>query len=965
MRKLLIALAVLVVIVIGVLAIAPSFLDVNRYHDRIQSELQSRLGRPVTLGNIRASFLPPSLKVKDVNIGEDPQFGPGPFARAQQLNIRVALLPLLRKDVEIQSLSLENPDVELIRNNAGEWNYSTLGKPAAAQQPAAARTQPGAHPGKAEPAQNPAPASKPSSSGSQLSLAHLQIDNGRVHFVDQKNKFQATYENIDVTLNNFEPGKPFDVDATVHVAGKSDQQIHLAGTAGPIGNGLPPFDGTVDLKQISIADLRNISQMAALNGYNGVISGSMKATARDGNLRSQGSLKISDPELNRVALGYPITLDYKMADNNAGVIKIDQGTLHLGPTPITIQGTFNSDAKPPQVDMHVTADNASIAELARLAAAMGVAFNPGMQVKGQMTADITARGTTSAPALQGNLRASSVEVSGGTVKEPVRVPQVNVTLTPTAISTDQFQAQTGGTTLNLQVAAQNYTSPSPMVNAKVQTSNADIAELLSMARAYGISAADGIDGTGHLGLNMTASGPMKNTSAMVFDGSGAIQNASLKTPELAKPLNIRNADIKFSQNSMMLNNLNASLDQTNATGNMSIRDFAAPQVQFALNADKMDLEALQQIVVSSPQPQRHASLDVLPRAYAAVPAPPEPSLLSKATGGGTISIGQLSYDQLLLQNVHSQVALDHGIIHLSPLTSTLYGGQQSGSIVFDTRATPPAVTVSSKLDKVDANQLISSTTSLKQTIYGLLAANANTTFRAASAADVARTLNGTLALDLSNGKIARIDMLNQLASIGRFVNSSLAPSQPFTAVTKMSGNFNVVNGLAQTNNLRIEIPGANLATIGSVNLATNALDLHVTAVLSQALSQKAGGTGIGGFMQTALANKQGELVMPILITGTFDHPSFAPDVQQIAQMKLQNLLPSFGNPGNMTQGLLGAVLGGKNGQQPHGVSGILGAIAGQQQSDPNAAQQQPDQQQQQPNVNDLLNQVLGKKKKKQ
>jgi len=297
--------------------------------------------------------------------------------------------------------------------------------------------------------------------------------------------------------------------------------------------------------------------------------------------------------------------------------------------------------------------------------------------------------------------------------------------------------------------------------------------------------------------------------------------------------------------------------------------------------------------------------------------------------------------------VKSQVALDHGVIRLSPLTSTLYGGQQSGMIVLDTRVTPPAVSVSSKLQKVDANQLISSTTSLKQTIYGLLAANANTNFRASNADEVTRTLSGTLNLDLSNGRIAKIDVLNQLASIGRFLNPGLAPKQAFTAVTKLSGDFNVVNGLAQTNNLRVVIPGANLAATGNINLVSNALDLHVTAVLPKDFSQQVGGTGIGGFMQTALANKNGELVMPILITGTFDHPSFAPDVQQIAQMKLQNMLPSFGNPGNMTSGILGALLGNKNQQQPA-----------------NGNQTQQNQQQANP-LGDLLNQVLQPKKKKQ
>jgi hypothetical protein len=152
--------------------------------------------------------------------------------------------------------------------------------------------------------------------------------------------------------------------------------------------------------------------------------------------------------------------------------------------------------------------------------------------------------------------------------------------------------------------------------------------------------------------------------------------------------------------------------------------------------------------------------------------------------------------------------------------------------------------------------------------------------------------------------------------------------------------------------------------------------MHVTAVLNKALSQQVGGTQIGGFMNTALANNQGELVIPVIVTGTFQHPAVAPDVQQLAQMKLKNLLPTSKNPGQLTSGIIGQILGSKNqgqngGQQPQGgLSGILGAIGGKQkQQQPNTGvtgnQGQPPQAQPTPTPNPLggiLGKVLGGKK---
>jgi len=63
---------------------------------------------------------------------------------------------------------------------------------------------------------------------------------------------------------------------------------------------------------------------------------------------------------------------------------------------------------------------------------------------------------------------------------------------------------------------------------------------------------------------------------------------------------------------------------------------------------------------------------------------------------------------------------------------------------------------------------------------------------------------------------------------------------------------------------------------------------------------------VGGYLNTALANKNGELVLPVIVTGTTNHPKVAPDIQQIAKMKLSGLLNGKGGHG--LGGLLGGIL---------------------------------------------------------
>src|SRR5262249_40051860 len=132
MRKVAITLAVILGLIVIALLVAPAFLDVNRYRDRIQAELQQRLDRPVRLGRLPLRLLPLSFSAENPVIGEAPGFvSSRPFAQADALKVSAALMPLLHGDVQISSLELQRPRIELIRNQQGIWNFSTLGKPAA------------------------------------------------------------------------------------------------------------------------------------------------------------------------------------------------------------------------------------------------------------------------------------------------------------------------------------------------------------------------------------------------------------------------------------------------------------------------------------------------------------------------------------------------------------------------------------------------------------------------------------------------------------------------------------------------------------------------------------------------------------------------------------------------------------------------------------------------------------------
>ena len=132
---------------------------------------------------------------------------------------------------------------------------------------------------------------------------------------------------------------------------------------------------------------------------------------------------------------------------------------------------------------------------------------------------------------------------------------------------------------------------------------------------------------------------------------------------------------------------------------------------------------------------------------------------------------------------------------------------------------------------------------------------------------------------------------------------------------KLDGTLHIVNGVANTDNLVAVLDSGSLSAKGSINLVNQALDLHMTAVLANELSQSVGGSQIGGYLNTALANKKGELVIPVIVTGTLSNPNFAPDAASMAKMKLENLLPTTGNPSSAIEGILGGITGKSTGGQ--------------------------------------------------
>src|SRR5258706_13640149 len=96
-KWLLISLIALGVLLVGALLAVPLLLDSPAMQAYVQQQASHALGRPVKFGGLSIAALPlPSVRLRQLQVAEDPAFGPGPFVTVNEGRMRIRLRPLLQ-----------------------------------------------------------------------------------------------------------------------------------------------------------------------------------------------------------------------------------------------------------------------------------------------------------------------------------------------------------------------------------------------------------------------------------------------------------------------------------------------------------------------------------------------------------------------------------------------------------------------------------------------------------------------------------------------------------------------------------------------------------------------------------------------------------------------------------------------------------------------------------------------------
>jgi len=413
MKRALRILGVVIVIVIVLVVVAPFLIPVNQFRPTIEQKASAALGRQVSVGDLHLSLITGSLAADNLSIADDPKFNNGPFLKAKSIKVGVKLMPLiLSKELNITGITIDNPEVTLIRDQGGEWNYSTFGTSGAKSQ---AGKGPGGKQGQAKAEQSKAEAkteqqasqeqSKSSSAADEFSVEKLNLNNGRIIVGSTKSQKRSTYDKVDLSASNVSLTSKFPVSLTASLPGGGT--LKLEGNVGPFDESnaaLTPVDAKLSINSLNLSSTGFLDPSAGLGG---LLDLNATVVSQNGEAQLSGSAKLSKALLVQGGspASIPADIDFRTKYDlrkNTGVLEPSE--LKIGSAVAHLTGTFQVPAEGMIMHVKVDAQNMPAKDLEAFLPAVGVNMPAGATLQGgTVNANLELTGPTNKLVTTGNV----------------------------------------------------------------------------------------------------------------------------------------------------------------------------------------------------------------------------------------------------------------------------------------------------------------------------------------------------------------------------------------------------------------------------------------------------------------------------------------------------------------------------------------------------------------------------------
>jgi len=394
MKRLLIIAASIVGVLIVAALLVPLFINVDSFRPKLEKSLSTALNRDVHIGKLDASIFSGGASATQITISDDPAFNKGPFLQAGSLKVGLHLMPLIfSKKLEVTTISVNQPDIVMLKNAAGKWNFSTMG--ASGNKPKE---------------------TSPDASTPDVSVEKFEIVDGKIR-VGQSTSAGAgkehVYDKVNLTAKNISLTSQIPFTLTANTPGGG--ALKLDGQAGPVDSAdaaKTPLDATISVEH---ADLTNTGFIDPASGLAGIVDFNGKVKSDGKTLDSEGKAKASNL---RVIKGgqpakSPLALDYHTSlglESQAGTIT---SAIHTGNSTVSANGTMNAKGNDTLANLKIQGKNMAVNDVETLLPAFGVILPQGASLEGgNINMDMTAEGPLDRLVIAGPLNITGTHLKG-------------------------------------------------------------------------------------------------------------------------------------------------------------------------------------------------------------------------------------------------------------------------------------------------------------------------------------------------------------------------------------------------------------------------------------------------------------------------------------------------------------------------------------------------------------------------
>jgi AsmA protein len=344
-----------------------------------------------------------------------------------------------------------------------------------------------------------------------------------------------------------------------------------------------------------------------------------------------------------------------------------------------------------------------------------------------------------------------------------------------------------------------------------------------------------------------------------------------KDPNVIKKVSLK-ADMKGTPDAVSVSKGTLVLDDSTLNFSAGVKELDKPNVAFDLNLDSIDLDRYL-------PPSEKEEDKKKPEAKPADRKKTDYTPLRKLVLDGAATIGNLKVGNTRIQNLSIKCTGRNGVFTLEPATLDLYGGNAAIKGLLNVKNDTPKTEVDITTNGVQVNPLLRDVMD-KDFLEGTVKADLALQMSGDDADTIKKSLNGGGELLFNDGSIKGIDLAGMVRNAkAAFGLAEAGGEKPRTDFSELRVPFTAAGGVVSTTATTLTSPLIRLTAKGDADLPKETLDFRIEPKFVTTLKG-----------QGDEAERSG-ITVPVLVSGTFSSPKFAPDLKGLLKQGLEGKLP--------------------------------------------------------------------------